>query len=108
MVYQGLKVLILEPVRDIGHLASWTLSSAKPDHGIEALLNPSPEHYWQYVPFLFIKLSKRSDGPQPHKLNILFPKRVHIRVTPLLSEADNSGLAFILITFLMNPTLRHG
>jgi len=58
---------INEPARDIGHLASWTLTSAKPNHGVEALCSPAPELYWQ------------SDGPSPHKINILFPKRAQIK-----------------------------
>ena len=50
----------------------------------------------------------RSDGPQPHKLNVLFPKRVQIKVfsvpTPLLIGL--SGLVCISITCLTNRIRR--
>jgi len=76
-------------ILDIGHLASWTLTSAKPDHGIEALQSPDPEQYWQSALSLLSSVSyDRSDGPQPHKLNILFPKRVKIRVPSPSFEVD--------------------
>jgi hypothetical protein len=41
-----------EDVWDIGHLALWTLSSAKPGHGLEALRSEAPELYWQSVSYL--------------------------------------------------------
>jgi len=86
------------PIVDIGHLASWTLTSAKPDHGIEALKSPDPELYWQSTPSLTFSYG-RSDGPQPHKLNVLFPKRVKIRVPfHSLEMLMNSGSKCTWIT----------
>jgi len=43
----------VEDVWDIGHLGFWTLSSAKPDHGLEALRSEAPELYWQYRTYIF-------------------------------------------------------
>jgi hypothetical protein len=36
-----------EPTWDIGNLGSWTLSSAKPGHSVEALRAPETDLYWQ-------------------------------------------------------------
>src|SRR5271170_6413509 len=47
-------------------------SSCSPNRPLLAVLPPPNP----------LKLTSRSDGPQPHKLNILFPKRVQIRVSP--------------------------
>lgn len=56
----------LEPlgVREIGDTAVWTLSSAKPGFGVYQLRDGNMNTYWQ------------SDGPQPHCVNIHFPKKV--------------------------------
>ncbi|KAL6720472.1 hypothetical protein ACLMJK_002395 [Lecanora helva] len=67
--------LILDPtqdpslppnLREISSLASWQVSTSKPACGIEALLSPSPSHFWQ------------SDGPQPHLLTVHFNRWVKI------------------------------
>ncbi|KAJ5901689.1 hypothetical protein N7495_002217 [Penicillium taxi] len=58
-------------LREISSLASWTLSSNKPDCGVAALRSPDHSLYWQ------------SDGPQPHYLTLHFAKLVavvHLRV----------------------------
>ncbi|KAF1986398.1 galactose-binding like protein [Aulographum hederae CBS 113979] len=67
-------------LRDISALASWTVSTCKPNCGVPQLLNPSTEHYWQ------------SDGPQPHHLNIHFFKMVEIAGMRLFldNEQDES------------------
>jgi anaphase-promoting complex subunit 10 len=44
----------------------WTLSSAKPGNGVEQLVQPAKETYWQ------------SDGQQPHSIRIHFARRVTI------------------------------
>ncbi|MCJ1349369.1 anaphase promoting complex subunit doc1, partial [Peltigera leucophlebia] len=56
----------LAHLREISALASWTVSTFKPDCGVEALRNSSTSQFWQ------------SDGPQPHLLNIHFFKLVSI------------------------------
>ena len=52
--------------REISALASWTVSTFKPNCGVQALRSPNPLHYWQ------------SDGPQPHILTCHFVKMVKI------------------------------
>lgn len=53
-------------MREIGALAAWSVTSAKPGNGVELLRDGSTETYWQ------------SDGAQPHLVNIQFPKRVEV------------------------------
>jgi len=53
-------------LREIGSLATWTLSSAKPGCALAQLRHPSPNYFWQ------------SDGPQPHTLTLHFFKLVSI------------------------------
>ena len=50
-------------VREIGHEAVWSLSTAKPGNGVEQIRDNSVDTYWQ------------SDGAQPHLINIQFAKR---------------------------------
>ncbi|KAL3424162.1 anaphase-promoting complex subunit 10 [Phlyctema vagabunda] len=54
-------------LKEIGNLASWTVSSCKPGCGVEALRDDNTDLFWQ------------SDGPQPHHLNIHFSRLVSIR-----------------------------
>ena len=58
----------LQHLRDLSKdVISWNLSSAKPDNGIEQIVNdPSTETYWQ------------SDGSQPHTLRVHFGRRVRV------------------------------
>lgn len=53
-------------VREIGHEAVWSLSTAKPGNGVTQLRDSSMDTYWQ------------SDGGQPHLINIQFPKRADV------------------------------
>jgi anaphase-promoting complex subunit 10 len=57
-----------ENVREIGHLAVWTVTSAKAGNGVELLRDGNKDTYWQ------------SDGTQPHMVDIQFQKKVHIQV----------------------------
>ncbi|KAG9243429.1 anaphase-promoting complex, subunit 10-domain-containing protein [Calycina marina] len=52
--------------KEIGNLASWTVSTCKPGSGVEALRHEDTQLFWQ------------SDGPQPHHLNIHFSRLVSI------------------------------
>ncbi|KAG9233802.1 anaphase-promoting complex, subunit 10-domain-containing protein, partial [Amylocarpus encephaloides] len=54
-------------LKEIGNLASWTVSSSKPGCGVVPLRDDDTNLFWQ------------SDGPQPHHLNIHFIKFVSIR-----------------------------
>ncbi|KAI5072287.1 hypothetical protein GOP47_0012393 [Adiantum capillus-veneris] len=53
--------------REIGKLAVWSVSSAKPGNGVELLRDSNLETYWQ------------SDGAQPHLVNIQFQKKVRLQ-----------------------------
>ena len=55
-------------VREVGHLAVWTVTSAKPGNGVELLRDGNPNTYWQ------------SDGTQPHLVDIQFQKKMHVQV----------------------------
>eukprot|EP01095_Lingulamoeba_sp_RSL-Kostka_P016112 TRINITY_DN7732_c4_g1_i1.p1 TRINITY_DN7732_c4_g1~~TRINITY_DN7732_c4_g1_i1.p1 ORF type:complete len:214 (-),score=52.44 TRINITY_DN7732_c4_g1_i1:63-704(-) len=52
--------------REIGNLATWSLSSAKSGFGVDQLRDNNLDTYWQ------------SDGPAPHQVNIQFPKKVWV------------------------------
>ncbi|KAI1652332.1 anaphase-promoting complex, subunit 10-domain-containing protein [Daldinia loculata] len=54
-------------LKEISNLASFTVSSYKPGCGVKQLRDDDVNQFWQ------------SDGPQPHRLNIHFIKRVEIR-----------------------------
>lgn len=57
-----------DSVREIGHLAVWTVTSAKAGNGVELMRDSNKDTYWQ------------SDGAQPHTVDIHFHKKVHIKV----------------------------
>ncbi|RAL59814.1 hypothetical protein DID88_000443 [Monilinia fructigena] len=67
-------------LKEIGNLASWTVSSSKPGCGVNALRDDDTNLFWQ------------SDGPQPHFLNIHFAKFAKIRAIRIFLdfEADES------------------
>ncbi|KAI9737614.1 MAG: anaphase promoting complex subunit doc1 [Claussenomyces sp. TS43310] len=67
-------------LKEIGNLASWTVSTCKPGCGVEALRDEDTNMFWQ------------SDGPQPHHLNIHFSRLVPIVSIRLYLdfEADES------------------
>ncbi|CAI5494595.1 unnamed protein product [Closterium sp. Naga37s-1] len=56
-----------EDRREIGHLAVWSVSSAKPGNGVELLRDGKADTFWQ------------SDGSQPHLVNIQFQKKVRLQ-----------------------------
>lgn len=49
---------------EVGHLAVWSVTTAKPANGVDALRDGREDTYWQ------------SDGMQPHLINIHFQKKV--------------------------------
>ncbi|XP_077499706.1 anaphase-promoting complex subunit 10-like [Amblyomma americanum] len=53
-------------VREVGGQAIWSLSSYKPDYGIDNLRDDSVDTYWQ------------SEGRQPHMVNIQFQRKTTI------------------------------
>jgi anaphase-promoting complex subunit 10 len=60
--------------REVGALAVWSVTSAKPGNGVEMLRDENLDSYWQ------------SDGAQPHLVNIQFQKKV--RLAELAIYAD--------------------
>lgn len=54
-------------IREVGGIATWSLSSSKSGFGVEQLRDNCMESYWQ------------SDGPQPHLVNITFTRKVTIK-----------------------------
>ncbi|TPP56436.1 Anaphase-promoting complex subunit 10 [Fasciola gigantica] len=67
-------------VRDVCRKAIWSLSSCKPGHGIEQLMDGSTDTFWQ------------SDGPQPHCVTIQFPQKTALTRLCLYTDykADES------------------
>ncbi|KAI1106359.1 APC10-domain-containing protein [Jackrogersella minutella] len=63
-------------LKEISNLASFTVSSYKPGCGVKALRDDDVNQFWQ------------SDGPQPHRLNIHFIKRVEIRAMRLYLDYE--------------------
>jgi anaphase-promoting complex subunit 10 len=64
-------------LKEIGNLASWTVSTAKPGNGIEQLRDEDTSLFWQ------------SDGPQPHHINIHFAKRVKVKRIRMYLDFEN-------------------
>mmetsp|Transcript_22502 Transcript_22502/g.42917 ORF Transcript_22502/g.42917 Transcript_22502/m.42917 type:complete len:180 (+) Transcript_22502:216-755(+) len=59
---------------EIGKLAVWSVTSAKPGNGVEMLRDDNLETYWQ------------SDGAQPHLVNIQFQKKVKLKELELYAD----------------------
>eukprot|EP00041_Stephanoeca_diplocostata_P024546 m.625229 g.625229 ORF g.625229 m.625229 type:complete len:181 (+) comp22547_c0_seq8:301-843(+) len=63
-----------EHSREIGEHAVWTLSSCKQGFGVKQLRDGKVSTYWQ------------SDGPQPHLINLQFPKKTEISAIALYAD----------------------
>lgn len=88
----------LEGLKEIGNLASWTVSTAKPGNGIEQLRDEDTNLFWQqvlhilcpsYVQLRTNRTNYRSDGPQPHMINIHFAKRVFVKRIRMFLDFEN-------------------
>ena len=66
--------------REIGQMAVWSLSTAKPGNGVEQLRDDNIDTYWQ------------SDGPQPHLINIQFHKKSARQTATVVVPALSSHL----------------
>ena len=89
-------------LKEISNLASFTVSSYKPGCGVKELRDDDVNQFWQcvtptwphtvYTEPLVISIlltsTLRSDGPQPHRLNIHFIKRVEIRALRLYLDYE--------------------
>lgn len=53
-------------IREVGGIATWSLSSSKTGFGVEQLRDNCIDSFWQ------------SDGPQPHLVNITFTRKIII------------------------------
>ncbi|WWC91227.1 uncharacterized protein L201_006169 [Kwoniella dendrophila CBS 6074] len=51
---------------ELSHLASWSVSSHKYGFGVDNLRDGNDGTFWQ------------SEGPQPHLIDLAFPRRVHV------------------------------
>lgn len=60
--------------REIGSLAVWSVSSAKPGNGVELLRDSNTDTYWQ------------SDGMQPHMVSIQFQRKVPVIATEFIHQ----------------------
>lgn len=88
-------------------MAVWSLSTAKPGNGVEQLRDDNAETYWQCVsaadtrrhpsnpppppPHLSPTRSaasapRRSDGPQPHLINIQFQKKMAVHEIQIYTD----------------------
>lgn len=84
----------LEGLKEIGNLASWTVSTAKPGNGVEQLRDEDTNLFWQFVfrfplVFRYLIFMGRSDGPQPHTINIHFAKRVFVKRIRMYLDFEN-------------------
>jgi anaphase-promoting complex subunit 10 len=72
--------LPLDGKREVGASAVWTVTSAKPGHGVEAMRDPAAGTYWQ------------SDGAQPHVVTLAFPRKLEVLELAFLVDfkADES------------------
>ncbi|KAK8843330.1 hypothetical protein IAR55_006985 [Kwoniella newhampshirensis] len=64
----------LDPASDrpeLSHLAQWSVSSHKYGFGVDNLRDSNDSTFWQ------------SEGPQPHIIDLSFPKRVHVSAIAL-------------------------
>tara|TARA_B110000977_G_scaffold49146_1_gene66710 strand:+ start:366 stop:965 length:600 start_codon:yes stop_codon:yes gene_type:complete len=59
---------------EIGKLAVWSVTSAKPGNGVELLRDGNLDTYWQ------------SDGAQPHLVNVQFHRKVKVREIALYAD----------------------
>lgn len=82
-------------LKEISNLASFTVSSYKPGCGVKELRDDDVNQFWQWVTQTPSQLREtllngdyRSDGPQPHRLNIHFIKRVEIRALRLYLDYE--------------------
>ncbi|KAL4860168.1 Anaphase-promoting complex subunit 10 [Chlorella vulgaris] len=60
--------------REIGSMAVWSVTSAKPGNGVELLRDGRDDTYWQ------------SDGAQPHLVNVAFQKKVHLSEVAIYTD----------------------
>jgi len=117
----GNQVLVIdEDLRELGKKAAWSVSSCKTGNGVSSLRDDNLETYWQLLTHLFIHFFSqfrcsnsfnlflflflfvfRSDGAQPHFVNIQFQKKVRLQVINYYMLLPISFF-YILIMFFFN------
>ena len=60
--------------RELGDIAVWSVTSAKPGNGVELLRDGNIETYWQ------------SDGSQPHLISVQFQRKVRLAELALYTD----------------------
>ena len=65
-VVQRLGPDVLDEEKEIGDLAVWNVSTAKPGNGVDMLRDGKEDTYWQ------------SDGGQPHRITLHFQRQVTV------------------------------
>lgn len=60
--------------REVGNQATWSLSSCKPQFGVEQLRDDNYETYWQ------------SDGQLPHLVNIQFKRKTTVNAVAIYTD----------------------
>ncbi len=73
-----------QDVIEVGNAAIWSLSTCKPNFGVEQLRDDDFDSFWQYVTNTRRLTLGRSEGPQPHIVNIQFSKKQTISVRYML------------------------
>ncbi len=73
-IYHGQTLFHNPQLREIGDLAVWSLSTAKPGNGVEQIRDGSCDTYWQ------------SDGSHPHLINIQFARRAAVSCLSLFMD----------------------
>ncbi|PPS00689.1 hypothetical protein GOBAR_AA19985 [Gossypium barbadense] len=93
-------LIVEDDLREMGKKAAWSVSSCKTGNGVSSLRDDNLETYWQLktrksVPkfdptllsiltcFHFFNWFFRSDGAQPHLVNIQFQKKVKLQLVVL-------------------------
>ncbi|KAG5535912.1 hypothetical protein RHGRI_023627 [Rhododendron griersonianum] len=73
-----------EDLREMAKKAAWSVSSCKPGNGVTSLRDDNLDTYWQYSLSLVLNHDGgRSDGAQPHLVNIQFQKKVKLQLVVL-------------------------
>ena len=73
-VFSSLSGAVDKDKREVGRLAVWSVTSAKPGNGVELLRDGREDTYWQ------------SDGTQPHLVNVQFQKKVFLSHVAIYSD----------------------
>ncbi|KAJ9100581.1 hypothetical protein QFC21_003625 [Naganishia friedmannii] len=79
---------------DVGHLAKWAVSSHKYGFSVANLRDDNDDTFWQ------------SEGPQPHWIDLAFPKRVMLSIRQYDLEKPNGWISIPLRPIIIDdPSL---